>query len=116
MEQSTSLQDFIALIEVGMMAITVYLTVVTGYLVAAYMVGPKLSKSQLIIVTLLFLLFALIFGVASFMFFNSAMNVPFDDGSVGNGILGWAPLAILSGEFLGMVAAMKFMFDIRKKK
>jgi len=83
--------------------------------VAAYMVGPKLSKSQLSIVSLLFLLFSFIFAIAGYLFFNAAMNLSFDDGEVGSGLLGWVPISILSGEILGIIAALKFIFDIRKK-
>ena len=114
MEQQSTLQDFIALVEAGMMAVTVYLTVTTGYLVAAYMAGANLIRSQLAIVTLLFLLFALIFAVATYLFFDAAMKLPFSDGAVGDGALGWIPGFIFVGEITGMLAAMKFMFDVRK--
>lgn len=114
MDTSTTLQDFISLVEAGMMAITVYLTVITGYLVAAYMAGPKLTRSQLVIVSLLFLLFASIFSIATYLLINAAMNLQFDDGQVGTGFLAWVPLLALVGELAGIVAALKFMVDIRR--
>lgn len=57
-----------SLVGYGMTAMALYFTVVSGYLIVAYLVGEQLSKSQMIIVSSLFSVFAfsLVFGSYSF--------------------------------------------------
>ena len=47
-------QAVIAFIEAGMMSTTIYLSIVSGYLVVAYSVGRKLTTLQLWTISLLF--------------------------------------------------------------
>ena len=89
-----------------------YFTVVSGYLIIAFMVGKQLSKSQMIIVSTLFAVFAFILAYASYSFFAEASSVGNRTGST---IEYWLPSVIGIAELAGIIAAFKFMLDIRKK-
>ena len=43
--------------------LSIYLTATTGFLIVAYLIGDKLTRSQLIIVSGLYLVFAVVFAV-----------------------------------------------------
>ncbi|MEJ6703420.1 MAG: hypothetical protein ACKVKL_06170 [Pseudomonadales bacterium] len=101
-----------SLVGYGMTAMALYFTVVSGYLIVAYLVGEQLSKSQMIIVSSLFsvLAFSLVFG--SYSFFAEANRV----GSVtASSVEYWLAAVIGLAELAGIISAFKFMFDIRKK-
>ena len=62
-------------INAGMGAITLYLTVITTYLVAAYLAGGKLSRFQAFLTTSLFVVFALVFTFGSVAFFQATTDI-----------------------------------------
>ena len=101
-----------SLLGYAMTAMTLYFTVVSGYLIIAYMVGEQLSKSQMFIVSSLFGVFAFILVFASYSFFAEASNV---GNRTSSSINYWLPSVIGIAEFAGVIAAFRFMFDIRKK-
>lgn len=101
-----------SLVGYGMTAMALYFTVVSGYLIVAYMVGEQLSRSQMVIVSSLFVVFALSLVFGSYSFFSQANNV----GNVTNSSIEyWLAPVIGISELAGIIAAFKFMFDIRKK-
>ena len=53
-------EAFSALISAGLSAMGLYFTAVTGYLITAYLIGARLTRSQLLIISALFVVFALI--------------------------------------------------------
>ena len=105
-------------INAGMGAVTLYLTVVTTYLVAAYLAGEKLTRFQTILTTSLFIVFALVFTFGSIAFFQSSTEITAKYGSeVG---IGTFPIqyswVIGCAEIFGILGSLKFMFDVRNKK
>ncbi|MFT4815647.1 MAG: hypothetical protein ACI9IQ_001140 [Cyclobacteriaceae bacterium] len=101
-----------SLLGYAMTAMALYFTIVSGYLIIAYMVGEELSKSQMFIVSSLFGVFALILAYASYSFFAEASNV---GNRASSSIEYWLPSVIGIAESAGIIAAFRFMFDIRKK-
>jgi hypothetical protein len=63
-----------SLVGYAMTAMAMYFTVVSGYLIVAFTVGEQLSKSQMIIVSSLFLVFAFSLVFGSYSFFAQANN------------------------------------------
>lgn len=114
MESFDYFQTNAALYEVGMTATTVYITVVTAYMVCAYFAGSELKKSQLIIVSGLFIVFALIFALGSFRFYSDAVDLTISEGITATFIMVNAPRIIFFAQIAGIIAALKFMSDIRK--
>jgi hypothetical protein len=101
-----------SLVGYGMTAMALYFTVVSGYLIVAYLVGEQLSKSQIIIVSSLFSVFAFSLVFGSYSFFAEANRV----GSVtASSVEYWLAAVIGLAELAGIISAFKFMFDIRKK-
>lgn len=95
-----------------MTAMALYFTVISSYLIIAYMVGAKLARSQLIIVSSLFLVFAVSLVFGTFSFFVAANS--FGESS-SSSIEYWLAPIIAVAEVAGIIAALKFMFDIRKE-
>jgi len=58
----------------GISAITVYLTVLSGYLIAFYVVGEKLSTRQSTFLTILFVVFSAIPVWGAFEYWSAAME------------------------------------------
>ena len=100
-----------SLIGYGMTAMALYFTVVSGYLIGAYMVGAQLSRSQVWIVTSLFVVFAFSLVFGTFSFFAAASST--GERSLGSIEYWLAPILGLA-EIAGIVASLKFMFDIRR--
>jgi len=99
--------------------VTTYFSAVTAYLVAAYVIGAKLTRSQTVVATGCFFIFSSLciwgsFGTGLRMLdmkneirmLNPAREFAF-------GIL---PLAFSSGIMvIGMLIALKFMWDVRRR-
>ena len=100
-----------SLIGYGMTAMALYFTVVSGYLIGAYMVGADLSKSQVWIVTSLFFVFAIILVFGTFSFLSEAISV--GEGPT-NPLTYWVAPVLGLAETAGIAASLKFMFDIRR--
>ena len=115
MEPSNYVQDFTAYMQAGMMATTVYLTVVTGYLIVAYLVGAKLTQSQLVTISILFVAFALLFAYGSFEFYGSGFSMVAERPGRLFPATQYIPIVTFFIELAGIVAALRFMVDIRNK-
>ena len=106
------------IINSGMSAITLYLTVVTTYLVAAYLAGEKLTRFQTFLTTSLFIVFALVFTVGSVAFFQNTNEI---SARFGNKVgVSTFPIRyawiIGCAEIFGILGSLRFMFDVRRKK
>ena len=96
-------------------ALTVYFSVVTAYVVAAFVAGSRLSKTQLIIVNSCFTVAAGVVGLLTVLiftrFFAYATQTPVPDGAT-EPVNFTTPLAILIiGVFVGCLI---FMWDVRR--
>ena len=100
----------------AMEAITLYLSILTGYLIVAYTVGKNLSKFQLIIITALFLTFSTFFVLGTYMFFMRAhdMNLTWRPESY-TGQNAIFALWIGGAQLAGIIASLAFMYDAQKK-
>jgi hypothetical protein len=88
------------------------MSAVTGYLIAAYLVGAKLTRSQLVIVSTLFIVFSLIMSLTGFSLMERAIQLEVEfEGS--RDALDDASYFLLLIQVLGILAALKFMLDIR---
>ena len=99
-----------SLVGYGMTALALYFTIVSGYLIGAYMVGSKLLRSQVLIVTSLFIVFELILVFGSYSFFEAANR--FGESS-SDSIVYWLGSVVAIAELIGIFGALKFMYDIR---
>jgi len=101
----------------AMTAVSLYLTVVTGFLVIVYFVGAALSKFQVFLVTSLFVVFASFFTLGSFIFFAWAHNVSLQFGNeVGfPAVAIWYSYLITIAETLGILGSLTFLLNERKK-
>lgn len=98
----------------------VFLTMISGYLVLAYMIGNKLDRTQIVIVNSLFLIFATLNVMTSFSFVNVAdiylvelIAVNPERERLYAPEFKW----IVAGVHVLVIGAcLKFMYDIRKKK
>ena len=102
-----------SLVGYGMTALALYFTIVSGYLIGAYMVGARLLRSQVLIVTSLFIVFESILVFGSYSFFEAATRF---GGSSSDSIEYWLGPVIAIAEVIGIFGALKFMYDIRHEK
>ena len=94
---------------------TLYLTVVSGYLVVAYLAGAKLSRFQSGFITLLFVVFACHFIVSSYGAFEAAYmlhQTHFPGDVLGPSAVMNRTLAVF--QLLGILGCLKFMRDVRR--
>jgi hypothetical protein len=103
----------------GMTAMALYLTVVSGYLLMAYIIGRSLTTLQCAIVTGLFLWFALFVTIGTAGYFGRAFQLTglFDEFTpAGLTMASWVIWGSSGLEFVGIMASLKFMWDIRHPK
>ena len=95
-------------------AMNTYLVGVSGYLLVAYFIGKDLSPLQAMIITVLFVTFCAGNTFAVYQYFESAVHFGHTYGE------GRAPK--MAGEYvasifsLGILASLKFMWDVRHPK
>ena len=106
-------QTIASLNDAGMTATTVYLTVVSAYIIAAYVVGRELKKSQLVVISTLFVAFGLFFAFGSFRLYSAATRFALREDTDAS-VYPILAYIIFTVEILGIFAALKFMLDIRK--
>ncbi len=95
-------------------AMGLYLTVISGYLLVAYLVGKNLTFLQTMIITTLFIFFAGLNTIATISYLN---NAHFFGSTYGAGRMpGWAASVVGICLFSGILAAVKFMWDVRHPK
>jgi len=106
-----------ALHETAFTALAIYLTVLSGYMVVAYSVGAELTKSQLIFINSIFLVFSLMLSFASYLYLISAYQLGLEykpeASPRSEGIM---LVLFLITQCAAIMGALKFMFDIRKKR
>jgi len=96
-----------------------YLTLISGFLIVAYLVGEKLTKWQAAIVTLGFVLSTSLFTFAAYGYGSRAIFLigqtsdPYRSGIT---MTYPALLAIVLMLVLGVIASLKFMWDVRHPK
>ena len=65
----------IELLNSALASMAIYLTVISGYLAMAFIAGSKLSRSQLVLVNSIFVVFSLFFGVYALISFWGSITV-----------------------------------------
>ena len=91
-----------------------YLTLLSGYLIVAYVQGKHLSRMQAAIITTLFLCWTFVNTLSSVSALNAAV---YFGHTYGAGLLPeWGSLSIAVLQGLGTLAALKFMWDVRHPK
>lgn len=108
---------FFAGLDSSVNGLTLYLSVLSGYLAVAYLAGPKLSKSQLYIISSLFVAFETTTTVGIYLIFRVTSTI-FDSSDEWNfGPEGYFVMyALTSLLVIGIIGALKFMSDSRKIK
>ncbi len=100
----------------GVSSLMGYFTVFVSFLVAAYVVGPKMTRQQVIVVTGLFLVmqFFMIWGTAGFFYYARG----YVDQAIDNNVMGIFKPHHLALPLLifGVFAGLKFMWDVRHPK
>ena len=90
-----------------------YFTAVSGYLITAYLAGAKLSNSQLLIISALFVVFASVSAFTTFSLAERAIALEVEyEGS--RDIFDSSSYFLVIAQFLGILASLKFMMDVRK--
>jgi len=105
----------------GVNALLLYLTVISGYLVAAFVVGAKLTRGQARFVSALFVVFATyaLWGVGQYWSTGDMARVVLESGQMGEHVrlnyfdLNPAVIAVPMG-IAGILGALKFMWDVRQ--
>ena len=95
-----------------MTSVTIYLTVVTGYLVVAYTAGKNLSKFELIVISTLFVLFSLFFTFGANIHFTKATEYA-EEIDIYTGAL--VAETVFISQIAGIVASLVFMYRSRKR-
>jgi hypothetical protein len=93
---------------------TLYLTAASGYLIVAYFQGNNLTRMQVGVVTTLFIYFALFVTFGTFSFFQNAHYFGATYG-LGRSMV-WTGSVAGMVQLFGIVAALKFMWDVRHNK
>ena len=108
------------LTEMGLAAVEsfgMYVTVTVAYLVAAFVTGKKLTKTQIFIVNTLFIISAVIMTVATVGYITR--GIPIADALEVIHPDRWYAMqppvraAVITLESLGILASLKFMWDVR---
>ena len=101
-------------------SISVYLTILSAYLVAAFIAGNRLTRSQVVVINTLFVTGALIFTYSTIglllrqsYFASKLVEIQTD-----TWLAGTAPMAQIIGivQLGGIIACLKFMWDVRHPK
>ena len=98
----------------GLTALALYLTVLSGYLVAAYVVGEELDQFQLFFINAIFLLFSITLAFYFFVMMYLGLDTS-PSGPAAN----WSFIflyAFGASQILALLGALKFMRDIRTRK
>lgn len=116
MNEAELIQYYWSSVEAGTSALSLYISVFTGYLLMAYLVGSRLSSHQCTIATGAFLVFSGYNIWGNISFWNSAYIVAKELESIRPELLlldlnpAYITAALLS---FGVMGALKFMWDVR---
>jgi hypothetical protein len=98
----------------GANAMNIYLTATSGYLLVAYLAGKNLTRMQTLIITVLYAVFASFNTIAILSHFNNAF---YFGHTYGAGLVPRWPIYGIGILFpLGILASLKFMWDVRHPK
>jgi hypothetical protein len=103
----------------GMTGLALYLTVASSYLVAAYLVGNRLTNFQAIVVSGLFFIFAILFTYGTVGFFQRAVFFSTQISGYTHSVIRQrpaVPFIIGALQLIGIVACLKFMWDTRRRR
>ena len=118
MNEAESLQLFSSIMQGGYTALGIYLTVLSGYLAVAYLVGNKLSKFQVSTITFIFVCFSLVLVVGGWAFFTTGMTILLGLGDRGSvPVLKFLAAGVHLQAAVQLIAvglAMKFMLNERR--
>ena len=121
METADYITMFWSAQDMGIQALLLYLTVSSGYLVVAYIVGRELTRSQTLFISGLFLVFALyaLWGVGQYWSSGDEARIALEElgaDTIDLNYLGLNPavIAVPMG-VLGIFGSLKFMWDIRHR-
>ncbi len=98
----------------AMTALSLYVTAVSGYLLVAYLIGPKLTLIQVVIFTGLFLMFSGFMTYGAVGFFENAHIFSRDYGRAY--ARPWAGDIALITQIGGILASVYFMWSVRHPK
>ena len=103
----------------GMTAISLYLTIVTAYLVTAFVAGRRLDSTETFIVTTLFIFSASFFVFGTIAFFTRQAYIIEKLAAIETDSTFYASKSaavyIAVVEILGIVASLKFMWNVRRR-
>ena len=106
---------FAALLDTALASWALYFSAISGYLIVAYLVGHNLTRSQLIIISALFVAISLVMTFTGFSLTERAIQLEVEfEGE--RDALDSAGYFMLIAQVLGILAALKFMIDVRKPK
>lgn len=106
-------EAFAALIDTALASWGLYFTSVSGYLIVAYLVGERLTRSQLVIISALFVVISLSMTFTGFGLSERAIQLEIEyEGE--RDALDSVSYFLLVTQILGIFAALKFMLDVRK--
>lgn len=112
MEQANFIQDYTALAESAMMGATVYLSVLSAYLFVAYSVGEKLTLSQNLLISTLFVVFSSVFSFATYGLMEAAGRVYASEFGTNGLLIRWGVIIGLC-QVAGILGSLVFMYNIR---
>ena len=96
--------------------IAIYLSVLSGYIIATYMVGENLSKFQLYFINALFVIFSLLLTVGTFQIFQLVAEIQAEhSGLIPEFVATRFVLTTLIIQLAAVCGALFFMHDRRKK-
>ena len=95
-------------------AMSLYLTVVSGYLLVAYLAGKELTSLQTFIITTLFIFMASSNTLAAIGYFQNAYH--FGNTFGAGRVPGWGGPVVGTIQSFGILASVKFMWDVRHPK
>ena len=108
-------EAFAALLDTALASWGLYFTAISGYLIVAYLVGERLTRAQLIIISSLFVVIALAMTFTGFSLSERAIQLEVEfEGE--RDALDSISYFMLVAQILGVFAALKFMVDVRKGK
>jgi hypothetical protein len=118
MSEAEMLEHFWNALEIAINAFLAYITILSGYLVVAFIVGEQLSKHQALIITVGFIIFTMFATWGAVNFWNAAYVTGVKLSSSHPYLLSYfdwlnpAHVAFVC-MFGGQIAGCKFMWDIR---
>ena len=96
-------------------AVTLYLSVVSGYLIAAYTAGKNLEGFRMLLVTLLFLAFSIFFTIGTYTFLVLANGMYSEWGpDAYDGSITFYAYWISGAQVLGILGSLYFMYSTHK--